>query len=263
VSASAFTCVVPSRGLAALLRACIAHLAAALAELPPAAHRIVVVDDASDLPLRASELRSAGRNVPALEVVRHDTHHCFAASCNAGAARGAGDRILLLNNDVLLHRMALVDMQALLAKPSVGICGARLVFPDDTIQHCGVVFGPGEAGPCHDRRRVPTHLVPRRPRVLGAVTGACMLIRRACFEELGGLDDSYPFGLEDVDLCLRARRRGWQVVCAQAHDSLHFESMTEGRVALDVASRRLFMERWRGAYGIDTFEGPPEAGGRR
>jgi GT2 family glycosyltransferase len=78
-----------------------------------------------------------------------------------------------------------------------------------------------------------------------------MLARAALWQELGGLDESYPFGLEDVDFCLRARQRGWRVLCAGEHDSLHFESMTPGRAELDVASRRLFMQRWRGRYTLD------------
>ena len=83
------------------------------------------------------------------------------------------------------------------------------------------------------------------------MTGACLLVRTALWRDLGGLDESYPFGLEDVDLCLRARQRGARIFCSGETDSLHFESMTPGRVELDVPSRRLFMERWGGRYTID------------
>ena len=158
---------------------------------------------------------------------------------------------LLLNNDVLLDPRALVDMRAALAAdPTVGISGTRLVFPDGRVQHVGVRFAP-TLGPYHHARGRDAATVPR---VLGrpqAVTGACMLVRGALWDELGGLDESYPFGLEDIDFCLRAGRAGWTVRCPQTVDSLHFESMTPGRVELDAPSRRLFMERWHGRYTID------------
>ena len=243
------TAIVVSRGLDALLRACLDHLRRALAALdaPDAAHTVVVVDDASPHPYRRDAL-----GAPPPELLRLDVHRSFAHANGLAARRFPNDLYLLLNNDVLLAEDALARMTALLARvPRAGICGSRLVFPDATIQHHGVVFGAGERGPYHADRLRPGHLVPRASREWQAVTGACMLVRAALWTELGGLDESYPFGLEDVDLCLRARARGWRVVCCEDTDSLHFESMTDGRVALDVPSRRLFTERWGGRYAID------------
>lgn len=242
---NSITTVIPSCGLTALLRLCVERLAAALAAVE-GDHHIVVIDNASPIPYRPEDF--AGLPV---ELLRCDRHHSYAAACNLGAAHAPNDWLLLLNNDVLLHPDALIGLLSAAVAPTVGVCGARLVFPDDSIQHCGVLFGPGECGPYHDRRRIPTGLVPRRPRSLQAVTGACLMLRRLCFDQLGGFDESYPFGLEDIDLCLRARQAGWKVRCDQSCDSLHFESMTEGRVALDVPSRQHFMAQWRGRYSID------------
>jgi GT2 family glycosyltransferase len=166
--------------------------------------------------------------------------------------RARASLLLLLNNDVLLHEQALAGMLAVLdTEPGAAICGTRMVFPDGTIQHNGVVFGPRRIGPYHVDRRRPSRLVPRAVREFQAVTGACMLVRAERWQELGGLDDSYSFGLEDIDFCLRARQRGARVFCAGNVDSLHFESMTPGRIEFDVPSRRLFMERWEGRYTLD------------
>ena len=90
----------------------------------------------------------------------------------------------------------------------VGICGARMVFPDGTLQHAGVVFGSGKQGPYHLLRTRPSHLMPRVDREFQAVTGACMLVKDELWRKLGGLDEDYPFGLEDIDFCLRARAGG-------------------------------------------------------
>lgn len=189
---------------------------------------------------------------PALvRLLRFDTHHSFAACCNRAAALEPADNYLLLNNDVLLHEHQLQAMAGAAAAHAAGIVGARLLFPDGTIQHAGVVFGPGTTSPYHLHRAQPARAVPSATTEFQCVTGACMWITAPVWDALGGLDAAYPFGLEDVDFCLRARQRGVRIVCVQEPASLHFESMTEGRAALDVPSRRLFMERWQGKYTID------------
>lgn len=238
------TVVIVSHGLDTLLRFCLEALDRALAACPGLArHTVVVVDNASPAPYRAEAV--------AATLLRFDTHRSFAAANNAAVAAHPAAAYLLLNNDVLLERGAIAEMLAALrATPALGICGSRLLFPDGTIQHCGVVFGD-EAGPYHVARGRPAHTVPRRDRECQAVTGACLLVRAAVWAELGGLATDYPFGLEDVDFCLRARQRGWRVRCCGGSESLHFESMTPGRVARDVASRAHFAAQWRGRYSID------------
>lgn len=186
------------------------------------------------------------------ELIRLDGHHSFSRANNLAARHLPAANYLLLNNDVLLAPSAIGEMLGLFRRiPQAGICGARLVFPDGSLQHAGVVFGPGQQGPYHLLRAQPSHLMPRLEREFQAVTGACLLIRGELWDELGGLDESYPFGLEDIDFCLRARQLGWRIFCCQDSESLHFESMTPGRVKLDVGSRKQFMSRWQGHYTID------------
>ena len=132
-----------------------------------------------------------------------------------------------------------------------GICGTRMLFPDNTIQHCGVVFGPGTTGPYHCLRKRPSHLVKRNLREFQAVTGACLLVRKEVWNNLQGMEEGFPFGLEDIDVCLRARQQGWRIFCNNETDSLHFESMTLGRAKLDIGSRKIFMKKWQGHYCLD------------
>ncbi len=212
------------------------------------AGEIVVCDNATETPYLLSDLPGVDR------LLRFDLHRSFSAACNASVAGSASDLVLLLNNDVLLHRDALVEMLDLITEPLVGIVGTRMLYPDGTIQHCGVVFCAG--GPFHDRARRPTAIVPRTPRFLQCTTGAALMIRRVVWDALNGLDEAYPFGYEDVDLCLRARQLGYRIACAQTVDSLHFESQTPGRVERDIPSRRIFLERWQGRWSIDTDEVP-------
>ena len=241
------TIIVPSRDLDGMLAACLRHAAAAAAaaDLPPP--DLAVLDNASRFPTPPGM-----EDTPAYRLCRFDAPRGFAASCNHAAAEATTDYLLFLNNDVLLARRALTSLfDAFRLQAGLAICGARLIFPDATIQHAGVRFGPGEIGPYHAFRRLPSTLAPRTVEVFQAVTGACLLIPRKTFAALGGFDESYPFGLEDIDLCLRARQAGGEIRCRQDTESIHFESMTPGRPALDVPSRALFMERWKGRYAID------------
>lgn len=235
--------IIPSRDLHGMLRACLRALRVALGQVRTVAKaEVVVVDNASAAPYQLVDMPGADR------VIRLDRHHSFSAACNAAVALGPCDSILLLNNDVLLHELAITEMLGLL-NGNVGIVGARLVFPDGRIQHDGVVMCP--SGPRHRSTFQPTEIIPRGATLEPAVTGAAMLIRRAAYDAVGGLDPEYPFGGEDIDLCWRIRQHGWQIMCAQAVDSLHFESMTEGRHEMDIPSRKRMHRIWGGRYAHD------------
>lgn len=248
MSATTLTVIIVSRGLDALLRESLARLRGALscAGLTGKA-RIVVVDNASPRPYRCEDFPQ-----PDTQLLRLDCHHGFAAANNMAAREVPGENYLLLNNDVLLAEDALTHLfTALQDDPGIGICGARLVFPDGAVQHAGVVFGSGDTGPYHLHRSRHSTLVSRLDQDYQAVTGACMLVRQSVWDELDGLCEDYGFGLEDIDFCLRARQLGWRVRCSNASESIHFESMTPGRVERDRPARKLFMGRWKGLYSID------------
>ena len=240
--------VIPSRGLDAMLAVCVDHLRVALERSAARiVGHVVVVDNASPTPYRVADLPGVDT------LLRFDGHRSFSAACNAGAAVADADLLLLLNNDVLLHRDALEFMLDCLADPLVGIVWSRLVFPDGTIQHCGVRYNEG--GPFHEFAHLPSRAVAREPRQLQCVTGAALLIRTEAFAAARGLCEDYPFGYEDVDLCLRVRQLGYRISCAQGVDSIHFESLTPGRIDLDTPSRQLFLERWHGRWSVDADRG--------
>lgn len=239
------TVVIPSVGLRALLRTCLAQLDLAVRALAGVSASVVVVDNGTAPPYHAGELGSG------VELVRFDVPRSFSRACNRGAAHRPASRLLFLNNDVLLLPGALGEMMQHLDRAGPAICGTRMVLPDDTIQHCGVRFDAGPRGPFHIHHGRPSAIVPRQHAPFQAVTGAAMLIDAGLFERLGGFDPIYPFGYEDVDLCLRARQLGAPVLCAQSHDSLHFESTSSRDPNRHSASRKLFFERWSGRYTID------------
>lgn len=246
--------VIVSFGLEPMLQQCLMSIrtAAASAERSVA---VTVIDNGSPVPY-GSEIVPKGLDV---EIVRLDVAHGFAAACNLGAARRSSDRILFLNNDVLCHEDVIIDVDGTMASLGAQLCGARLVRPDGSIQHCGIRFDAGHRGPYHWRNFEPSRAVPRRPEIFQAVTGAFLMVERDAFQSLHGFDEIYPFAYEDVDLCLRAGRAGLFVACAQSTDSIHLHgaSRNQWSEARERESRRVFFARWGGRYTIDGSEDEP------
>jgi GT2 family glycosyltransferase len=155
----------------------------------------------------------------------------FAAACNQGARAAQGRLICHLNNDIVAQPGWLARMIARL-EPDVGIVGARLLFPDGSLQHAGVAtypvrFGPEGIGPHHLYWKwSPATLASAQPADFDIVTGACLLTPRDLFLELGGFDEVFWNGYEDVDYCLRVRERGLRVVYEPGATLVHFESQS-------------------------------------
>jgi GT2 family glycosyltransferase len=236
--------VIVSRGLDEMLRFCLKNFFESAAQLSDQV-QVIVADNASARPYTASSFPDSR-----VRLLRFDVQTGFAEACNRAVRECVAEQLLFLNNDVLLDHSSLIRMLQHGCVDDIGVAGSWLYFPDGRVQHRGVVFGKDDIGPYHlDRGRF---IEPRCAiEDFQAVTGACMMVKRDLFIQIGGFDESYSFGLEDIDFCLRVRQYGQRVVCVSAGRPLHFESLTPGRVELDVSSRQLFLQRWRGKYTID------------
>ncbi len=180
---------------------------------------------------------------------------------NRGAELATGDVLLFLNNDIeaigtgWLH--ALVSQSL---RPAVGAVGARLVYPDRRLQHCGLVLGlSGAAG--HPLAGLPAdrpgylHMAVAA-RECSAVTGACLATRREVFDLLDGFDESLGVDLNDVDFCLRAWRSGFRVVYEPRALLVHYESPSRG-TAGGVDDTLRFIARWEDQiHAGDRFLNP-------
>ena len=145
-----------------------------------------------------------------------------------------GDAILFLNNDIeVIEPDWLSEMVECLAFDSTGIVGAKLLYPNGKIQHAGVMVGLGEAAghwyvDSDANEPGPMGRLAVRQTV-GAVTGACMLVTRSCFDALGGFDeDVFPIAYNDVDLCIRARHLGYRTIWTPFAELYHHESASRG-----------------------------------
>jgi GT2 family glycosyltransferase len=153
-----------------------------------------------------------------------DPSWSFARSCNEAASCVESD-LLFLNNDTIARNDFIVPMMRL-AVDEVGIVGAVLMYPDGRIQHVGSSYNGGNPNHPHKGETLKTY-EPVTSTVEG-VTFACAYITRACWEDLGGLDeDAYPFGYEDIDFCMRARVNGWSVMLSSESVLVHKEHVTQ------------------------------------
>lgn len=194
-----------------------------------------------------------------LSVLRYEGDFNFSAICNAGARATDAKLLLFLNNDTeVIAPDWLEHMAGPLTRGSIACVGAKLLYPDDTVQHLGV--NVPRYDPSHFLHVVPadTRLYYGYPwfvRSTSAVTGACMMVRRAEFDKLGGFDEGFAVAYNDVDLCLRLRAMGKDVVMQPRATLYHFESASRGydahdadKYARQMREMGLFRTRWSEYY---------------
>jgi predicted glycosyltransferase involved in capsule biosynthesis len=137
--------------------------------------------------------------------------------------------------------------------PEIAIAGSKLLYPDETIQHAGVVFADDKT-PYHiySREIKEKHYVNKK-RKFKAVTAACMLVRKDLFDEVGGFDEIFFNGYEDIDLCLKIKELGKDIIYCPESVVYHFESISEGRGDKHIENQKLFLKKWGNKIQQDDF----------
>lgn len=172
---------------------------------------------------------------PAIRVITYEGDFNYSKINNLGVSQTTGDYVLLLNNDTQVITLDWMEELLMYAqRKDVGAVGAKLYYEDNTIQHAGVVLGLGAhrtAG--HSHYRVSYNNLGYMGRLcyaqdVMAVTGACLMMRKSLFEQLGGLDESFAVSLNDVDLCIRAWKAGCVNIFTPFAELYHYESVSRG-----------------------------------
>jgi GT2 family glycosyltransferase len=244
----------PSRPLVSIIIASKDHadmLARCLDSIEKSTYRryqIIIVENGS----REQETFAYYRTLegrPEVKVLRWQQPFNYAAINNYGVSQSAGEVLLFLNNDTqVINPDWLERMLEHGLRPGVGAVGAMLYYPDDTVQHGGMVL-PKSEGPVHLHRFALRHSPGYCNRLVtlqnvSAVTGACLLMRREVFDEVGGLDERFTLLYNDVDLCLQVRRKGYLVVWTPFAQLYHFESVSRGYEGWVKEEGLLFAQKW-------------------
>lgn len=236
--------IIPVHNQSAYTDACLKSLA----DYPPnVPYEIVVVDDGStdDTSHLLSTVWNRDRR---LCKVRNENPLGFAAACNRGAAAARGAILLFLNNDTeVLPGWFPPLLGSLLNHPDVGVVGPKLIFPDRTVQHCGKVWSDlddSNAHPQHIYYRFPaSHPAVNISREYKLLTGACLLVRAAEFNKLGGFDDMYKNGWEDDDLCYKYTSSGKRVFYCSESEVIHHQNKTLNERMIELESQLPSVER--------------------
>ena len=204
---------------------------------------------------------------PHVVVIENAENAGFAQANNQAAARARGEFLVFLNNDTIPAKGWLEPMiEALTRDAKIGIVGSKLIYPDGRVQHAGIVVRERIEGKnqlvCDHIHRLSRHDAAwvNIEREFQAVTGACMALRREVFHSLGGFDQAFVNGYEDLDLCFRARAAGLRVVYCPRSVVVHHESSTQGRFESDQQNTALFTERWSARIASDENETYAAAG---
>lgn len=188
----------------------------------------------------------------------------YSAINNFGVSYAKGEYILLLNNDIeIITPDWLQEMLMFAQREDVGAVGAKLYFPDDTIQHAGVILGiGGVAGHAHkyfDRKAYGYVSRACISQNMSACTAACLLVRRDVFEKIHGLDEGFAVAFNDIDLCMKIRKEGYLIVFTPYAEFYHYESKSRGGEDSPekIARFNSEIERFMGKWGKELKAGDP------
>ena len=172
---------------------------------------------------------------PKVKIVTYEGGFNYSRINNAGVKETKGEYLLFLNNDTEVISPDWMEQLLMYAqRKDVGAVGAKLYYADNTIQHAGVVIGLGahrSAG--HTHYKMPREHLGYMGRLcyaqdVTAVTGACLMVKKSIYEEVDGLDESFTISLNDVDLCLKIREKGYLNIFTPFAELYHYESKTRG-----------------------------------
>jgi O-antigen biosynthesis protein len=258
--------IIPTKNNVRLLRQCIGSI---LRKTSYPNYEILVLDNGSDQDETLDYLKMLSKN-PKIRVIRDNYAFNYSAHNNYAATFAKGEILALINDDIEVSEGARVDwlteMVSHALRSGVGAVGARLWYPNQTLQHAGMVLVGGVAR--HVHKHLPKGQAGFNNRAVltqnfSAVTGACLVVRKALFEQVGGLNDQeLAVGFNDVDFCLKLGEAGYRNVWTPHAELIHHESATRGQDHSPEKQRRAEKElrymhkRWGDKMYVDPAYNP-------
>ena len=257
--------LVPTRDKLEVLQPCVDAL---LQRTSYAHFELLILDNQSTCSQTLAYMEEVAVRDPRVRVLRWDHAFNYSAINNFGVAQARGSIIGLVNNDIEpINPDWLDEMVRQVCRPDIGCVGAKLYYPNDTIQHAGVVLGiGGVAG--HSQKYFSRNANGYFGRLhlahnVSAVTAACLLVRKAVFQEVGGLDEAnLKVSFNDVDFCLKVREAGYRNLFTPYAELYHHESISRGpndtraKRAVADAEARFMRQKWGKLLDNDPYYNP-------
>ena len=247
--------LIPNKGQVSTLAKCINSI---FAKSTYENFEVIIIENNSEKTETFEYYNYLEKKYPNVRVVRCNTHGKFNYSTinNYGATFAKGEHLLFLNNDVeVISENWLEEMLMYSQREDVGAVGAKLYYPDDTIQHAGVIIGIGDVAG-HSHRHFPRNSAGFLGRLslaqsYSAVTAACLMMKADIFNKINGFDEAFEVAYNDVDICLRIRKLGYLITWTPYAELYHYESKSRGsdteNFAKQMRSKKeinLFNQRW-------------------
>jgi len=257
--------IIATRDQGDLLRCCLTSLAEHAGGNPPT--ELILIDNGSSEPATLEYLAHLEKQEN-VRVLRRSGKFNYAALNNEAVSLAKGELIALMNNDVeATHSGWLATMAAQALRPEIGAIGAKLLFPDGTVQHAGVLLGIGGiAGHAHKYLAADEEGYQLRLQLahnLSAVTAAALVVRKAVFEEVGGFDAiNFAVNYNDVDICLRLQQAGYRNLFCPDAVLIHHESKSRGApITADAhtqwqSEKQAMLDRWGAVLQADPNYSP-------
>ncbi|MFZ1077859.1 MAG: glycosyltransferase family 2 protein [Nitrosotalea sp.] len=232
--------IIPTKDNPKLLKACIESIETKSSYKN---YEIIIIDNGSRKEETKTYLGSLKH-----KVLSYDKPFNFSRINNFAVTNAQGEHIIFLNDDTrVISQTWIESMLEHSVKPTVGAVGALLFYPNDTIQHAGVLIGVGgiaiHAFEGLSRNDQGYKGLVQTVRECSAVTGACMMIKKSFFDKIGGFDEKFAYSFNDVDLCLRLREKGYSVIYTP-HAQLYHHGTASRPYTEDNEEIRYFVKRY-------------------
>ncbi len=219
-------------------------------------YEILIIENNSEQPETFAYYEKMKKQYANVRVVTYEGGFNYSAINNFGVRHAKGDYLLFLNNDTeVISPFWMREMLGFCQREDTAAVGAKLYYPDDLVQHAGVVVGianfAGHVQSFKPKRDNGYFGRLRAVQDISAVTAACMMVKRSAFEQVGGFDEDFVVSLNDVDLCLRLRELGLLIVQDSNVELYHYESKSRGYENTPEKQERFrkeilrFRKRWK------------------
>lgn len=210
-------------------------------------YEIILADDHS-----TDDTANAAKFFPGLKIIKTPQNSGFLKNCNNAAGHAAGDYIVLLNNDTVVHENWLQAMLEVMENPRVGMTGSKLIYPDGKMQEAGGIIWNDASGWNYGRLDNPEKPEYNYIKQVDYISGASIMVRSSLWKDLGGFDERYvPAYYEDTDLAFAIREKGFDVVFTPFSVVTHFEGQSHGTdestgiKRYQVVNHKKFYEKWQ------------------
>jgi len=252
---SAVSIIIPTRDNPEILKRCVNSV---LNKSTYAHYEILIVDNKNTEEETSNFYRILSNN-PRIKILNYDKSFNFSAINNYAVSMTDSEYLIFLNNDTEVISPSWIEsMLEFAQRDEVGVVGAKLYYPNNTIQHAGIII---------QDRGIPRHAFRNsqkkqagymsRAEIIqnySAVTGACMMTKKCIFDEIGGFDEDFAFNFNDVDFCLNVRQKDYLIVWTPYAELYHHESKTRGNETLMIKKERyekelaLFRNKWKNFF---------------